>query len=212
MNREGVVTRLGRVARLKKWREEILQAFQSLETRGTFERKTWNYQKGSGGGEMAVLRGEVFEKVAVNFSAVESDTGPAASVSFLSRGLDKKESSASPVSDLKSTFFATGVSLITHMRNPKAPTVHMNLRYIESGEKKWLGGGFDLTPMGFPFEEDTKHFHSVAKKILDPFGADLYEKFSAWAKEYFTIQHYGCERGAGGGFFSVQTLDFFPTR
>jgi coproporphyrinogen III oxidase len=87
------------------------------------------------------------------------------------------------------------------MSNPKAPTVHFNIRYIEKGEDWWLGGGYDLTPMGFPYDEDTRHFHGVAEKALAPFGADLYQKFSQAAKEYFTIQHYQRERGIGGIFF-----------
>ena len=63
------------------------------------------------------------------------------------------------------------------MRNPKAPTVHFNIRFIEVGapgaRKSWLGGGYDLTPMGFPFEDDTKHFHGVAKATLG-FSGGLY--------------------------------------
>src|SRR5690242_21395874 len=110
---------------------------------------------------MSVLRGEVFEKAAVNWSGVGGDEFPGA--------------------DAKGPFFATGVSLITHMRNPKAPTVHFNIRYLETADKKWLGGGFDLTPMGFPYDEDTKHFHETAKQTLDRFGADLYPRFSEQA-------------------------------
>jgi coproporphyrinogen III oxidase len=98
-------------------------------------------------------------------------------------------------------FFATGVSLITHMKNPKMPTVHMNVRYIETQEKVWFGGGYDLTPMGFAREEDTAHFHGVAKKTLDEVDNALYPKFSQWAKEYFYITHRKRERGVGGIFF-----------
>jgi coproporphyrinogen III oxidase len=106
-----------------------------------------------------------------------------------------------PGSTDKIPFFATGVSLITHMRNPKAPTVHFNIRYIEKGDEWWLGGGFDLTPMGFEYSEDTQHFHGVAERILNPFGADIYPKMKEAAREYFTIKHYNCERGVGGIFF-----------
>jgi coproporphyrinogen III oxidase len=96
------------------------------------------------------------------------------------------------------------------MQNPKMPTVHFNIRYIRKGEGKsadwWLGGGFDLTPMGFEFADDTKHFHSVAEKALQPFGKDLYPKFKQAAKDYFFIKHYNRERGVGGIFF-----DFYKT-
>lgn len=169
------------VSYLKNLRETIIQQFESLEPEKKFQRKAWPYSKGSGGGEMSVLRGDVFEKAAVNWSGVEGQRFPGATED--------------------SPFFATGVSLITHMRNPKAPTVHFNIRYIERGGNWWLGGGFDLTPMGFPREEDTRHFHSVAKKSLDPFGSDIYLKMSQAAKEYFTIRHYNRERGVGGIFF-----------
>jgi coproporphyrinogen III oxidase len=167
------------VAYLKDLRDRIIKGFESIETRGRFERKAWPYAKGEGGGEMSVLRGEVFEKAAVNWSGVG---GP-----------------QYPGPDAQGPFFATGVSLITHMRNPKAPTVHFNIRYIEAGDQSWLGGGFDLTPMGFPFDEDTTHFHGVARELLAPYG--LYEEFAKNAREYFYIPHYKRERGVGGIFF-----------
>src|ERR1700733_2474576 len=157
MNEEEVVSYL------KNLRDKLIASFESIETNGRFTRKPWNYGKGTGGGEISVLRGDVFEKAAVNWSGV---SGP-----------------QYPGSNEKSPFFATGVSLITHMKNPKMPTVHFNIRYIRKGEAAnniqspnkdwWLGGGFDLTPMGFEFAEDTKHFHAVAEKSLAPFGADL---------------------------------------
>lgn len=169
------------VSYLKKLRSSIIQSFEALEPSKKFERTEWQYSKGEGGGEISVIRGDVFEKAAVNWSGVSGDRFP---------GSDKKES-----------FFATGVSLITHMRNPKAPTAHFNIRFIKKGKDWWLGGGFDLTPMGFAFPDDTKHFHEIAKLSLDPFGHDLYPQFSQAAKEYFTIKHYNEERGVGGIFF-----------
>lgn len=100
--------------------------------------------------------------------------------------------------DASGPYFATGISLITHMANPHAPTVHMNLRYIETEESYWFGGGYDLTPMGFPYEEDTCHFHTSIRTLL---GESLYEIFSQNAKEYFYIPHRKKERGVGGIFF-----------
>src|SRR5476651_1468210 len=127
---------------LKETREKIIHAFQSLEPQNKqFERSSWEYKNGRGGGEMAVLRGDCFEKAAVNFSAVSGDNFP--------------------MGDSQGPFFATGISLITHMMNPHAPTVHMNIRYIRTAKKTWLGGGYDLTPMGFLYEEDKQHFHHV---------------------------------------------------
>lgn len=170
------------VSYLKNLRDQIISAFESLETPGFhFEREAWPYTKGHGGGEISLLRGEVFEKAAVNWSAVEGDKYP--------------------LGEEPQPFFATGVSVITHMRNPKAPTVHFNIRYIEAGSRSWLGGGFDLTPMGFPFEEDTQHFHEVARQSVEPFGENLYAQFSQQAREYYFIPHWHRERGVGGLFF-----------
>lgn len=165
---------------LQELRDAIIHDFERLETSGRFQRTLWEREQG-GGGQMSVLRGEVFEKGAVNWSAVWGD-------SF-------------PMKDGSGPFFATGVSLITHMQNPHAPTVHMNIRYIETNEGFWFGGGYDLTPMGFAYEEDTAHFHAVAKETLAPFGEDLYSQFSQNAKEYFFIPHRNKERGVGGIFF-----------
>ena len=95
------------------------------------------------------------------------------------------------------------------MANPHAPTVHMNVRYIETENKSWFGGGYDLTPMGFPYDEDTQHFHEVAKKSLMSFGDHLYPEFSQKARDYFYIPHWRKERGVGGLFFDhYNTGDF----
>jgi coproporphyrinogen III oxidase len=162
---------------LKELRDEIISNFESLEPSKKFARTNWDHKSG-GGGEISVLRGDVFEKAAVNWSGVSGDTFP--------------------MKDGSGPFKATGVSLITHMMNPHAPTAHMNVRAIETDKGFWFGGGYDLTPMGFPYEEDTRHFHNVAKKSL---GDDLYRDFSSQAKEYFTIPHRQKERGVGGIFF-----------
>ncbi len=166
---------------LKNLRDEIIAKFETLEQEARFGRELWPYEKGSGGGEMSVLRGEVFEKAAVNWSGIGGDNFP--------------------MSDGSGPFFATGVSLITHMKNPHAPTVHMNIRYLETEKGYWFGGGYDLTPMGFPYEEDKAHFHRIAKESLDPHGEELYPDFTAQAKHYFYIPHWKKERGVGGIFF-----------
>ncbi len=169
------------IAFLKGLREEILSGFKQLEEPSVeVKRSAWQHHSG-GGGEIGQLRGKVFEKAAVNWSAVWGEKFP--------------------MQDGEGPYFATGVSLITHMANPHAPTVHMNVRYIEAGDRSWFAGGYDLTPMGFPYEEDTHHFHNIAKQSLDPFGEELYPRFSAWAKEYFFIPHRHKERGVGGIFF-----------
>lgn len=169
---------------LKNLREEIITSFESLDT-VKFERKPWQHASGGGGGEIGLLRGSVFEKAAVNWSGVSGDKFP--------------------MQDGAGAFFATGVSLITHMHNPHAPTVHFNIRYIETEKKIWFGGGYDLTPMGFPYEDDTAHFHDTAKGALKGY----YDEFSKNAREYFYIPHWKKERGVGGIFFDhFHTGDF----
>jgi coproporphyrinogen III oxidase len=173
---------------LKGLREEIISAFETFEPYAKFERTPWDYATG-GGGEISLCRGSIFEKAAVNWSGV---SGP-----------------KFPMDDGSGAFFATGVSLITHLHNPHAPTVHMNVRYIETEKGHWFGGGYDLTPMGFPYDEDTAHFHSIAEQTLNPFGKELYPNFSQAAKEYFFIPHRKKERGVGGLFFDhLNTGDF----
>lgn len=173
---------------LKSLREEIIAGFEAHETASRFQRKPWQHHTG-GGGEIAILRGEAFEKAAVNWSGVSGEKFP--------------------MTDAEGPFFATGVSLITHMANPHAPTVHMNVRYIETSSRFWFGGGYDLTPMGFPYVEDTDHFHAIAKRTLEPFGPSLYADFSKNAREYFYIPHRRKERGVGGLFFDhYNTGDF----
>lgn len=157
-------------------RNTIIHEFERFEPAHRFELKPWNYQY-EGGGEIALLRGDIFEKAAVNFSEV---AGP-----------------KFPLEGFNGPFYATGISLITHMKNPHVPTVHMNIRYIEAADKWWLGGGYDLTPMGFSYDEDTKHFHEIAKEA----SGSYYLQFSKWASEYFYIPHKKRERGVGGLFF-----------
>lgn len=177
------------VEHLKELQLKIIKAFEGFEEKSLFKLKPWKYPKGDGGGQMAHLNGDVFEKAAVNFSAISG--------------------SSLPFKESLGPFFATGVSLITHMMNPHAPTVHMNVRFIKTEEKFWFGGGYDLTPMGFEYLEDKLHFHEIAKKALDPFGKELYQNFSKNAAEYFYIPHRKKERGVGGIFFDYyNTGDF----
>lgn len=171
---------------LKELQIKIINSFETLEDEKKFTLKPWEYTKGSGGGRMGIIKGDVFEKAAVHFSAVSGD--------------------ALPFKESLGPFFASGVSLITHMHNPYAPTVHMNVRFIQTKDRFWFGGGYDLTPMGFPFEEDRLFFHNHAKSTLDPFGEELYDTFSKNAAEYFYIPHRKKERGVGGIFF-----DYFQT-
>ncbi len=185
-------------AHFRGLRDRIVAGLEELETSGKrFRRTSWQ-RPGGGGGEMSELRGELFEKGGCNFSAVSGDRYPG-----VPEGRAAPEDAALgvepplPEEVAGKPFFATGVSLVIHPRNPFVPVVHLNVRYLEVGDLCWFGGGTDLTPCR-PFEEDTAHFHGVLKGAC---GDDRYARFSRWAKEYFFIPHRQSERGKGGVFF-----------
>ncbi|RZN81458.1 MAG: oxygen-dependent coproporphyrinogen oxidase, partial [Winogradskyella sp.] len=103
-------------------------------------------------------------------------------------------------------FFACGLSLVLHPKNPMVPTVHANWRYFEMYDAdgniadQWFGGGQDLTPY-YLFEEDAKHFHQVCKTACDKHSYDFYPKYKARCDEYFYNAHRNEGRGLGGLFF-----------
>jgi len=106
----------------------------------------------------------------------------------------------------ESQFYACGLSLVLHPKNPMAPTVHANWRYFElydlSGHliDSWFGGGQDLTPY-YLFEEDAQHFHQVCKKACDAHDPAFYPEYKQRCDQYFHNTHRGEARGIGGLFF-----------
>ena len=98
----------------------------------SFREDLWQ-RKGGGGGRTRVLEnGHVFEKGGVNFSRVYGN-------------LSEEFADEIPLGE-GTDFFATGLSLVIHPRNPMIPIVHANFRYLEKGDAAWFGGGADLTP------------------------------------------------------------------
>ena len=146
-----------------------------------------------GSGRTCILEnGNVLEKGGVGFSHVHGDQMPGAA------SQNRPEVAGRG-------FEAMGVSLVFHPHNPKAPTVHMNVRcFIAQAANQepvwWFGGGFDLTPY-YGYEEDCRHFHQTAKDALDPFGAHLHHRFKTWCDDYFYLKHREEPRGIGGIFF-----------
>ncbi|HSF03042.1 MAG TPA: oxygen-dependent coproporphyrinogen oxidase, partial [Solirubrobacterales bacterium] len=107
----------------------------------------------------------------------------------------------------EAAFFVAGLSIVAHPRNPKVPTVHLNVRSFEISRADgvpvdaWLGGGTDLTPT-YPHAEDAIHFHRTLKAIADRHHASFYPRFKTWCDNYFVNLHRGEERrGVGGIFF-----------
>ena len=177
-------------------RDRICQAFERLEDvyagqgsgdlrPGRFEFKPWT-REGGGGGVMGLMRGRVFEKVGVNVSTVWGT-------------FDPKFAGQIPGTDQDPSFWASGISLVAHLRNPHAPPAHMNTRHIRTG-KAWFGGGADLNPI-FPIDEDTGDFHNGLKAACDRYETDAYDRFKKWADDYFYIPHRGEARGVGGIFY-----------
>ncbi|SEL32037.1 oxygen-dependent coproporphyrinogen oxidase [Nitrosovibrio tenuis] len=157
-----------------------------------FRRDLWERPEGGGGLSCVLEEGNVLERGGVNYSHV------------FGGGLPASATAARPELSGRS-FEAMGVSLVLHPRNPYAPTVHLNVRYLEARKEGaepvwWFGGGMDLTPY-YGFEEDAIHFHQTCKDALQPFGKDYHRRFKKWCDEYFYLKHRGEPRGIGGIFF-----------
>src|SRR5690606_24057486 len=145
---------------------------ESLDGTGKFLEDPWERQ-GGGGGYTRVISGSVIEKGGVNFSAVHG--------MMPGNVAEKLEMSGGE-------FFATGVSIVLHPHNPFVPIIHMNIRYFESNNDWWFGGGIDLTPH-YIFPEMAKAFHQKLKDTCDGFDANFYPNYKKWADEYFNIKH-----------------------
>lgn len=174
-------------------RDRICTEFEAIEAEaGTpqhFTRTGWE-RPGGGGGQMSVLRGQVFEKAGVNISVVEGEF----SADFAAK---------MPGTEAGAGFWAAGISLVVHPRSPKVPAVHMNTRMIVTS-KGWFGGGGDLTPLQpgtADSAEDAASFHAAYKNACDKHHPDYYDKFKKWCDEYFFLPHRGEPRGAGGIFY-----------
>jgi coproporphyrinogen III oxidase len=197
-------------ARASAWfetlRDRICAAFEALEDRlnggphaqlpaGRFERKATRRgaEGDGGGGVMAVMRGRVFEKVGVNVSTVYGTLDARAQQSLTAR-------KAIPGLDEDPRFWASGISLVAHMRSPLTPAVHMNTRMFWTPAAWWFGGGADLNPM-IEDSDDTADFHAALKAACDAHDPDYYPRFKAWADDYFLIRHWNETRGVGGIFY-----------
>lgn len=200
-----------RKARAAEWftalRDRICTAFEALEDAqdtgpfadlppGRFVRKETRREASGdgGGGVMAIMReGRVFEKVGVNISTVYGTLAEPARRSLTAR----KEI---PGLDADPRFWASGISLVAHMRSPLTPAVHMNTRMFWTPGASWFGGGADLNP-AIPNDEDTAFFHGELQRACDAHDPSYYPRFKKWADEYFLIRHWDEPRGVGGIFF-----------
>ncbi|MFM4704680.1 oxygen-dependent coproporphyrinogen oxidase [Aeromonas bivalvium] len=172
--------------------DTICQGLERADGLGRFVEDAWT-REGGGGGRTRVMRaGKVIEQGGVNFSHVYGDAMPASATAHRPELAGRR-------------FEAMGVSLVIHPHNPYVPTSHANVRFFiaeKEGEEPiwWFGGGFDLTPF-YPFEQDVRHWHSVAHELCQPFGDEIYPEFKAWCDRYFYLKHRDETRGVGGLFF-----------
>ena len=178
-------------------REDISQFFRDLQddicrrlaaADGTaFREDTWD-RPGGGGGRARVIEGKDIEKGGVNYSAVHGELSTAAAASLHAEAG-------------QTAFYATGVSIVLHPRNPHVPIIHMNIRYFElAGGRYWFGGGIDLTPH-YVVAGQAAWFHRQLRAVCDRFDPAYYDRFKSWADDYFYLPHREETRGVGGIFF-----------
>ncbi len=176
---------------IEQLQDSITSKLEEIDGGAKFKEDIWKRNEGGGGRTRVIENGNVFEKGGVNISAVHGPLAPAMQSYFKVGDVD---------------FFACGLSLVLHPKNPMVPTVHANWRYFEMYEKdgtvidQWFGGGQDLTPY-YLFEEDAKHFHYTCKKACNPHGFSFYSDFKKKCDEYFWNAHRNEARGIGGLFF-----------
>ncbi len=186
---------------VSNWFKLLQDAFcndiNELESHKTkFKSTSWkrNQKKDEGGGEYKILKnGKVFDKVGVNFSKVYGKFPKKFQKNIL--GADKNP-----------RFWASGVSVVMHMKNPLIPAMHFNTRFI-STTQQWFGGGMDITPSKKD-ELEKKDFHQTLKKMCNQHNKNYYKKYKKWCDEYFYLNHRKEPRGIGGIFFDYKKGNF----
>ena len=166
--------------------EDEYASKKSLANSGRFTIKPWLRNEGEGGGgEISTMYGNVFESVGVNISTVYGSFAPE-----FAKEIPNTENGE---------FWASGISVVGHMKSPMIPAVHFNTRFICT-TKHWFGGGSDMTPL-YPDDEDTQAFHDELKSACDRFNLEYYPKFKEHCDRYFFLPHRNESRGIGGIFY-----------
>ena len=176
----------------RELRNQMVGAIQKVDG-SNFKEQEWQ-RPGGGGGKMSILKGEIFEKVGVNISTVHGE-------------FSEEFRASMPGTQEDPRFWASGISVVAHMKNPKIAAAHFNTRYITTKGKQWFGGGCDLTP-AIPEKEETDNFHHGLKRTCDQHHKDYYDRFKKQCDEYFYLKHRNEPRGIGGIFFDYINDNF----
>lgn len=183
---------------------ESLDALEAKHSSTRFTKREWTRDANQdskesgfeGNGVMRILEnGSLFERAAVHVSNIHGN-------------FSKNFASAIPGTEKSASFWACGLSLIVHPRNPHVPAIHMNVRSIAT-QKQWFAGCLDLNPMLGSYRApknsnphpDTVFFHQKLKSLCDRHNSHYYENFSKQCDSYFFIPHRNVSRGVGGIFF-----------
>jgi len=178
-------------AYIQNLQEKITSRLQEIDGKANFREDVWVRTEGGGGRSRIIENGAIFEKGGVNISAVHGELPESMQVYF-------------GVTD--ANFFACGLSLVLHPKNPMVPTVHANWRYFEMYDQngnsvdQWFGGGQDLTPY-YLFDEDANHFHKICRRACDRHNPNFYSIYKKKCDDYFWNTHRNEARGIGGLFF-----------
>ena len=181
----------------KMLQESICNSVIDLEKNNIkFKSTTWkrNLKKDEGGGEYRILKdGKIFDKVGVNFSKVYGKFPKQFKKNILGAKKDPR-------------FWASGISVVMHMKNPQIPAMHFNTRYICT-TNDWFGGGMDVTPSKKD-DNEKKEFHKTLKRMCNRHNKKYYPKYKKWCDDYFYLKHRKEPRGIGGIFFDYKKENF----
>jgi coproporphyrinogen III oxidase len=187
----------------KSLQERIVDQFQLIDSEVSkknrvkpkyFIKREWKKDnKKEGGGTSYILNGgEVFDKIGINQSTVSGQFEKI----FRSKILGAKKNGR---------YWASGISVVAHMKNPKIPALHFNTRFIVTS-KAWFGGGMDVTP-SFSDQKEKKFIHQKLKTLCEVNNKN-YNKYKKWCDTYFYLPHRTEPRGIGGIFFDYETKDW----
>ena len=181
----------------KMLQESICESINKLEKKNAkFKSTNWkrNLKKDEGGGEYRILKnGKIFDKVGVNYSKVYGK-------------FPKKLQKNIPGAKKNPRFWASGISVVMHMKNPQIPAMHFNTRYICTTQD-WFGGGMDVTPSKND-QNEKKDFHKILKTMCNRHNKNYYSKYKKWCDKYFYLPHRKEPRGIGGIFFDYKKNNF----